>query len=77
MPQLSTEPRQLGAEVRKARRERGLKVTDLAARIGIKPGSLRNIENDAPASIEVLYRIASATQVPIERILRDPKSVAS
>lgn len=60
-----------GAEIRRLREERlGLSVQQFAARIGIKPQSLSNIElGNRSAGLATLIRISRALGVPVEELL--------
>jgi DNA-binding XRE family transcriptional regulator len=69
---LTQEPRQNGAEIRRVRRERGIKTGELASRIGLAPATLMNLENGhKQTSIEVVHRIARELAIPVADILSD------
>ena len=62
-------PQAAGEVIRQRRRERGLKVGEFAASVSISPQHLDNIEaGRKSASIEVLYRIANALDLPIDDV---------
>jgi transcriptional regulator with XRE-family HTH domain len=69
---------QNGTAIRQLREERGYRsVKSLAARVGLKPQSLSNIElGNKPASIAVLMRIARELRVPVTRLLKDDEAEA-
>lgn len=62
-----------GEEIRRLRKERlDLSVPAFAARIGIRPQSLSNIElGNKPAGLGTLLRISRALGVPMEQILKE------
>lgn len=65
--------RQNGFAIRYLRLKDGLKPGDFAAKAGISYPHLDNIERERKdASVEALYRIAGALNVPVEAIVRDP-----
>lgn len=65
-----------GATIRALRIKDGLKPGEFATKALIAYSTLDNIEKERKeASIEVLYRIASALNVPVEAIVRDPASL--
>lgn len=62
-------PQARGEVIRRRRQERGIKASELAGRVGIKPVTMLNIENaHNSASIEVLYRIAAVLELSIEDV---------
>lgn len=62
-----------GTAIRCFRVKQGDKPGDFAKKIGVAYSTLDNIENERRgASLEVLYRIAAALDVPIRALLRDP-----
>lgn len=64
--------RQNGAAVRRIRQQSGIKPRQLAALVDCHPGSLSNIENEQfQASVELLYRIARALDVPVADLLSE------
>jgi transcriptional regulator with XRE-family HTH domain len=64
-------PQAAGDVIRQRRRERGLKVGELAASVEISTQHLDNIEAGRhPASIEVLYRIAARLGLNIDDVTR-------
>ena len=69
----STLTRHNGATIRAFRLKAGMKPGEFASKAGISYPHLDNVENERKeASVEVLYRIASALDVPIRALLRDP-----
>lgn len=74
----TTQPlkRHNGAAIRALRVKDGLKPGEFANKALIAYSTLDNIEKERKeASPEVLHRIASALNVPIEAIVRDPSSL--
>jgi transcriptional regulator with XRE-family HTH domain len=78
--------RQDGTAIRRLREERGYRhVKAFAARVGITPQALSNIElGNKPAGIDVLVTIARVLGVPVDKILKaddeapaEPKGVAA
>lgn len=64
--------RQDGAAIKRLRRERGIKPADLASQVQITGTSLANVEGLwRQASFELLYRIAQALGVDVDRVLSD------
>lgn len=64
--------RQHGAAIRAIRKTARWGLADTAARIGIEPQSLTNIENNSvQASTAVMRKIAAEYGVPEEAITRD------
>jgi transcriptional regulator with XRE-family HTH domain len=62
-----TNARQLGAEVREARRERGLSQEGLAAQAGVSRAWLTRFETGHPtASIEPLFRVLGALDLSLD-----------
>jgi HTH-type transcriptional regulator/antitoxin HipB len=62
-----TNARQLGAEVREARKRRGLSQEDLAAQAGVSRAWLTRFETGHPtASIEPLFRVLSALDLSLD-----------
>lgn len=62
-----------GAAIRAFRIKAGMKPGEFATRAQISYSTLDNIENERKnASLEVLYRIASALDIPVHAIVRDP-----
>ncbi|MGF7238545.1 MAG: helix-turn-helix domain-containing protein [Frankia sp.] len=62
-----TNARQLGAEVREARKKRGLSQEDLAAQAGVSRAWLTRFETGHPtASIEPLFRVLSALDLSLD-----------
>lgn len=54
----------------------GLKPGEFAAKAGVSYPHLDNIEKERKdASLEVLHRIATALNVPVEAIVRDPATL--
>lgn len=65
-----------GAAIRAIRIKSGLKPKDMVGRTGLSYQHLDNLENERKdASLEVLYRIASALEVPVQALVRDPASL--
>lgn len=65
-----------GSAIRYFRIKDGCKPGEFAGRVGVSYPHLDNIENERKeASVEVLYRIAAALNIPVEAILRDPSSL--
>jgi transcriptional regulator with XRE-family HTH domain len=61
-----------GLTIRCFRIKQGDKPGDFASKAGIAYSTLDNIENERKdASVEVLYRIAAALDVPVRALLRD------
>lgn len=64
-----------GPRLRELRQRSGQKVGAFATTVGISRGHLVNLERSArPASIEVLYRIATALGVEISELTRESTS---
>lgn len=63
-----------GAEIRRLRREAGLKPGAFAKSVGISYSHLANVENGhhTGVAIEVLFRIANGLKQPIERLIDVP-----
>jgi transcriptional regulator with XRE-family HTH domain len=62
-----------GATIRAFRVKDGLKPGEFANKALIAYSTLDNLEKERKeASVEVLYRIANALNVPVEAIVRDP-----
>lgn len=62
-----------GLAIRHFRLKAGLKPSELAAKAGISYSHLDNVENERKeASVEILYRLAAALDVPARALLRDP-----
>lgn len=62
-----------GAAIRAFRVKAGMKPGEFASKASISYSTLDNIENERKnASLEVLYRIASALDIPVHAIVRDP-----
>jgi len=58
-----------GSRIREFREHRGLSIGELAARLGIKPQSLSNIEwNNKPVSAAIATRIARELGVTLDDI---------
>lgn len=69
----SKQTRQNGLAIRYFRIKDGLKPGEFASKSGVSYPHLDNIENERKdASLEALYRIANALNVPVEAIVRDP-----
>ncbi|MCF6376937.1 helix-turn-helix domain-containing protein [Nocardioides KLBMP 9356] len=66
-------PRQNGLAIRHLRIKSGMKPGPFATKALISYSTLDNIENERKnASPEVLYRIASALDVPVQALIREP-----
>lgn len=75
-PQTTKLTRHNGATIRALRMKDGLKPGEFATKALIAYSTLDNLEKERKdASIEVLYRIANALNVPVEAIVRDPASL--
>ncbi len=62
-----------GAAIRTFRIKAGMKPGEFATKASLSYAHLDNLENERKqASLEVLYRIAAALDVPIQAIVRDP-----
>lgn len=62
-----------GAAIRAFRIKAGMKPGEFATKASLSYAHLDNIENERKqASLEVLYRIASALDIPVQAIVRDP-----
>lgn len=67
-----------GAAIRAFRIKDGKKPGPFATEALISYSTLDNIENERKeASLEVLHRIASALNVPVEAIVRDPATLVA
>ncbi|HEY0889329.1 MAG TPA: helix-turn-helix transcriptional regulator [Nocardioides sp.] len=65
-----------GAAIRAFRIKDGLKPGPFATKALMSYSTLDNIENERKeASLEALYRIANALNVPVEAIVRDPATL--
>ena len=62
----------MGLNIKKAIKEHGLEVREVAKRMNITPTGLSQHINGNP-SIEVLERIASATECDISELFEQPK----
>lgn len=63
---------QVGAQIRRRRRDRGLTLANVAALTGLNVGYLSQVENDkASPSLETLAALATALDVPIAWFLLD------
>lgn len=62
-----------GPAIRAFRIKAGMKPGEFASKASVSYAHLDNLENERKdASLEVLYRIAGALDVPIHAIVRDP-----
>lgn len=62
-----------GAAIRAFRIQAGMKPGEFATKASLSYAHLDNLENERKdASLEVLYRIAAALDVPVRAIVRDP-----
>ncbi|MCW2496375.1 helix-turn-helix transcriptional regulator [Jatrophihabitans sp.] len=69
----STLRRHNGLAIRTFRIKAGMKPGEFATKASLSYAHLDNLENERKdASVEVLYRIATALDVPVRAILRDP-----
>lgn len=65
-----------GAAIRAFRVKAGMKPGAFATKASLSYAHLDNLENERKeASIEVLYRIAAALDVPVQAIIRDPAAI--
>jgi transcriptional regulator with XRE-family HTH domain len=70
--------RLLGARIREEREAAGLTVRGLAARIGVSPSLISQIERDrATPSVATLWSLANELQIPIGELFNDPLAAAS
>ena len=61
-----------GMAIRYLRIKDGLKPGEFATKVGVSYAHLDNLENERKeASLEVLYKVANALNVPVEAIVRD------
>lgn len=66
----------LAGNLRAARRERGWRLEDLAARSGVSRGMLQQIETGhTNPSVATLARICSALSIPIGRLVEPPAEI--
>jgi DNA-binding transcriptional MerR regulator/mannose-6-phosphate isomerase-like protein (cupin superfamily) len=62
-----------GASLRKARRERGLTLRELAERVGVSAGALSALERgEAPVSSAIVARLADALLIPMAALASSP-----
>ena len=62
-----------GTAIRAFRIKAGMKPGEFASKASVSYAHLDNLENERKqASVEVLYRIAAALDVPVQAIVRDP-----
>ncbi|KJS37309.1 MAG: hypothetical protein VR70_12665 [Rhodospirillaceae bacterium BRH_c57] len=67
----------LGARVRAARRQNGLRLTDLAEKAGCSPSMLSKIETErATPSLRILHRIATALDTSIAQLFSETERTA-
>ncbi len=72
----STLTRHNGLAIRYFRIKERMKPGEFATKAGISYAHLDNLENERKeASVEVLYRIAAALDVPARALVRDPSSL--
>lgn len=65
-----------GAAIRAFRIKAGMKPGAFATKASVAYSTLDNLENERKdASLEVLYRIANALDVPVHAIVRDPSVI--
>ncbi|MBX6169035.1 MAG: helix-turn-helix transcriptional regulator, partial [Thermobispora bispora] len=63
----------IGRAIRRARRDRGISLRELARLVGVSPGTISAIENGKTGiTIARLSRIASALGVPPAALLEEP-----
>lgn len=68
----STNRRHNGPAIRAFRIKAGMKPGEFATKASVSYAHLDNLENERKdASLEVLYRIAAALDIPIHAIVRD------
>lgn len=66
--------RNLGLQIARYRKQKGLTQMDLAKKAGISRTHISNIEAagiEKGISLELLFRIADLLEVPVEKLLRD------
>lgn len=66
--------RNLGLQIARYRKQKGLTQMDLAKKAGISRTHISNIEVagiEKGISLELLFRIADILEVPVEKLLRD------
>lgn len=64
--------RQDGAAIRRLRRQRGIKASELAERVYVSRVTVWNVEGGhQQASWELLYRLKAALDVPLVELLSD------
>ena len=66
--------RNLGLQIARYRKQKGLTQMDLAKKAGISRTHISNIEAagiEKGISLELLFRIADILEVPVEKLLRD------
>jgi transcriptional regulator with XRE-family HTH domain len=65
-----------GMAIRYLRIKDGLKPGEFATKVGVSYAHLDNLENERKeASLEVLHKVATALNVPVEAIVRNPASL--
>jgi len=65
-----------GTAIRSFRIKAGKKPSDFATEAQLSYAHLDNLENERKeASLEVLYRIANALDIPVAAIVRDPNAL--
>jgi HTH-type transcriptional regulator/antitoxin HipB len=77
MPQIARTPKQMGAIIRRARREARLSQSELGARTGLWQETISRIENGQGATkLATLFDILAALQLEIEVTIRQQGSPA-
>lgn len=62
----------IGQSIRRIRKSLGITQEELALKIGISPSFLSHVERGTKkASIETIYKVANALDVPIEKLFSD------
>ena len=68
----------IGARVSQLRRNRGLRVADLAAAVGVSPSLISQIERGRSApSVATLFMLAKALAVPVDDLFEEMSPSAS
>ena len=60
--------------LRTRRKELGLTLAQLAAKVGVSEGQLSRIERDGTSSLDRALKVARETGVPVEELIRKPAS---
>lgn len=73
---MSSTRRHNGPAIRAFRIKAGMKPGEFATKASLSYAHLDNLENERKdASLEVLYRIAAALDIPVHAIVRDPSTL--